>query len=1105
MSKFPELKRTSWERVKFLLRNRKYLKLVFSYVTGNMLKSEKTAKKILSENSEDTYALDVLAKVNARRKNWAQSRRLFVEILRLDPSHINIKHQVFRTSVYSGSWSYLEDFLKQYPEIIEHEYYQEILHKKLSRWDANDRWEIIGNLSKSVQLPNNILELWVNTDEEIYPSPERLSKELNLCSQLVNAGIHGRHSVTYCINSSESHDFLEKLIDEYGLDQCLEWVALSCEWNNEDILPSLRYFFKTYGMENPLEHIEKMSNFIPILEIIRSKLIPSEITENYEDELLEMVDKDLPHRLNKLANQGDQLEAMKILESVGHIWKDETKIDLWIPVSRILIENGYMLEARRILERLILKNPTNVNIAYYYHRTFSEMKQIEESLVSGEIATHIPGMKIQAFEAHADALNILNQFELAETILYPLRNELHRRGHRIRMQMRFYEKKDPLGVVALYNSMPPKIQQISEFCSHYSLSLNELGRKSEALESIEHLTEEGEANASFTAYEIHKNNGEMKNALQKINQHLTSFGYAPFSKGWTGNNFNLDKLMVENCDASEDERLVSVIMTAHKMNPMMDTAVNAVLNQTHSNLELLIIDDASEREDVEQYQKYLHDSRVKIIRQQKNAGTYPGRNRGLREVKGDFITFIDSDDWQHPQKIEKCLERLDNNDELIATIDSYVRLDPQGNLAKVGSWFVRKCLMGIVWRAEPLLQHVGGFDEVRVSADSELLERAEIIFGKDAIEHIPVATYIATYHADSLTGGGEFSIGWKGIRGPRGEYVANFRSWHARNRNSPENLMISPSDKGGKFPVPSEMQRSNHKFKVEKLKHKSPLDWITEKEICLELNSSGNRKNEGDITICMATFPGRFAVIKQAVQSLLDQSLPPDKILIHVNESDEIPPLPVDSRIVVSGSLKENITDIGKFKLASNVNNGIVLTVDDDIHYPENYIQTMVNAVNRYDGEAIIGVHGCVLPVGAPVLDWKEYRSKRRVHWFQRSVSTDLPVNIVGTGTMAYDASKIKFSWEEYEEQRMVDIHVAVEAQKRGWPMVTPPRIRDWMKPIDSEEEDEMESIWLMVQTDENMQKEILSKIQEIEDWMIFLPANRRISKDDLSFLVEKK
>jgi hypothetical protein len=110
-------------------------------------------------------------------------------------------------------------------------------------------------------------------------------------------------------------------------------------------------------------------------------------------------------------------------------------------------------------------------------------------------------------------------------------------------------------------------------------------------------------------------------------------------------------------------------------------------------------------------------------------------------------------------------------------------------------------------------------------------------------------------------------------------------------------------------------------------------------------------------------------------------------------------------------------------------------------------------------------------------------------------------VNIVGTGTMGYDASKIAFDWTKYQEQRMVDIHVAVEAQRKGIPMITPSRKRDWMAPIDPDEGDSAESIWDMVQTSEDMQNDILRVLQSIESWTLNLNDSRTIRFDDLNFL----
>ena len=87
----------------------------------------------------------------------------------------------------------------------------------------------------------------------------------------------------------------------------------------------------------------------------------------------------------------------------------------------------------------------------------------------------------------------------------------------------------------------------------------------------------------------------------------------------------------------------------------------------------------------------------------------------------------------------------------------------------------------------------------------------------------------------------------------------------------------------------------------------------------------------------MATFPARFSVIGKAVQSLLDQRLPPTRILIHVNESDVPPRFPTMTGLkFIAHRMK--LTDIGKFKMTEKVSEGYILTVDDDIIYPEDYM-----------------------------------------------------------------------------------------------------------------------------------------------------------------------
>lgn len=750
--------------------------------------------------------------------------------------------------------------------------------------------------------------------------------------------------------------------------------------------------------------------------------------------------------------------------------------------SRKIIRDGYYIVAREILQHLFIKYPTDVAIAELLFQTYYDLIDREEGLFIGEIINHLPSVSNHFKEKHAENLVFNGMPDLAYNILYPKLKSLSNHGIRILLGLQFYIYKDHKSVIDIFNNIPKRYVESSEFLCHYAISTFLIKGVKLAEEKLNVLIKRCDPNACLTLFEVYRQSNDYDKSLYYLNLNLVNYGYKPISKDWIKSNFDLRKIRVKNLKPSKDGRLVSVIMTVHKTNPMLTSAVNSVLNQSHGSIELLLIDDGSSESDHQEYLKFTKDNRVRVIRMESNSGTYACRNLGIKHSQGSYITFLDSDDWIHPERFELSIDRLDRNNKIVATTDSYVRLGINGQLLMMGSWFVRKCLAGIFWRAEVLKERIGGFDSVRVAADSELLERAELLFGKKAIEHVPVCTYIASVQEGSLSQDGKYAIDWLGIKGVRSKYVGNFRIWHKMNKSNHEKLYMPIESGIHDFPVPSDFTRSGNFKSV-----KESVHYYVDKEMPLKRiyrKSEASIDNQ-EINICMATFPGRFKVISQTVQSLINQSIPFTKLMIHVNESEEIPELPNDPRIVVSSSVLHNYTDIAKFKLAEELNNGIVFTVDDDIIYPNDYIEKMREAVNAYDGKAIIGVHGCVIPFGRSITDWDDYRNNRRVHWFRSALSTDLPVNILGTGTVAYDASQISFDWRSYRTQRMVDIHVAVEAQKKAYPMVTPQRPKDWLVPVQDDGED-LKSIWELVNVNEEMQTEIVKRLREINNWGIF-------------------
>lgn len=105
--------------------------------------------------------------------------------------------------------------------------------------------------------------------------------------------------------------------------------------------------------------------------------------------------------------------------------------------------------------------------------------------------------------------------------------------------------------------------------------------------------------------------------------------------------------------------LVSVIVPVYKVEPYLERCVNSILAQTHRELDVILIDDGSPDRCGRICDDYAHaDLRVKVIHQV-NGGLSAARNAGLDAARGDFITFVDSDDWIHPTLLAELLRVLD--------------------------------------------------------------------------------------------------------------------------------------------------------------------------------------------------------------------------------------------------------------------------------------------------------------------------------------------------------------------------------------------------------------------------------------------------------------
>lgn len=100
--------------------------------------------------------------------------------------------------------------------------------------------------------------------------------------------------------------------------------------------------------------------------------------------------------------------------------------------------------------------------------------------------------------------------------------------------------------------------------------------------------------------------------------------------------------------------LVSVVMPCFNAAPYVAQAVGSVLGQSHGNVELIVIDDGSTDASpaVLSGLAAAHPDRVRLLHTDR-VGPYPARNIGLGQVRGEFVAFLDADDWWLPATLEK--------------------------------------------------------------------------------------------------------------------------------------------------------------------------------------------------------------------------------------------------------------------------------------------------------------------------------------------------------------------------------------------------------------------------------------------------------------------
>lgn len=176
------------------------------------------------------------------------------------------------------------------------------------------------------------------------------------------------------------------------------------------------------------------------------------------------------------------------------------------------------------------------------------------------------------------------------------------------------------------------------------------------------------------------------------------------------------------------ESKVSIVIPYFKHADFLPEAVHSALQQTHGNLEVIVVDDCSSGQCAKDILVSVQDTRLNIVRHQERMGVSVARNTGASYAGGEFIFPLDCDDILEPEHIAKCLQAFDSD--IVGGVYTSVRIFGDETGLYAPCWNVVDLVCGkagalvCVLSRKKMFDQVGGFNPSwRVGEDSDYFVR----------------------------------------------------------------------------------------------------------------------------------------------------------------------------------------------------------------------------------------------------------------------------------------------------------------------------------------------------------------------------------------------
>lgn len=184
--------------------------------------------------------------------------------------------------------------------------------------------------------------------------------------------------------------------------------------------------------------------------------------------------------------------------------------------------------------------------------------------------------------------------------------------------------------------------------------------------------------------------------------------------------------------------LVSVILCVHNGAHTLEAALASVLAQSWQRLELIAVDDHSDDATPQILARWAaREPRMNIIRTAVNVGPYVARNLAMKQVRGDWVTCHDADEWAHPARLAEHMLWLANAGLPPASQPGMLRMTEAGRITQFDragghtiDGVLRPCPSGGLFDVGFLRSALGSWECARFGADAEMYDRASFLLGQ---------------------------------------------------------------------------------------------------------------------------------------------------------------------------------------------------------------------------------------------------------------------------------------------------------------------------------------------------------------------------------------